>query len=116
MSVTVALSSDADPAHSAPLGQGSPMDSNSTEWRLGEYTRYYRELLGFLTVTVYLNLNREIFRPTVAVMATLAPTPGRSGAKSWRDRGWHLCRRPAKERGCLPCGTKDHTGVAIPSI
>lgn len=41
---------DAGQAHAAQQGYGSPMDSNSTEWGLGEYTRYYRELLGFLTI------------------------------------------------------------------
>lgn len=44
MAATVSLSYD---ARQEP---GSPMDSNSTEWGLAQYTRYYRELLGFLTI------------------------------------------------------------------
>lgn len=50
MAVPMALPYDADLAHAAPQGPVLSMDSNRTEWPWGEYTRYYRELLGFFTV------------------------------------------------------------------
>lgn len=50
MIVPMALPYDADWTDAEPQGPVLPMESNRTELAWGEYTRYYRELLGFLIV------------------------------------------------------------------
>lgn len=49
MAPSVAVPYDAGRSQAVQEPQGLPMTSGPTEWTLGECTRYYRELLAFLT-------------------------------------------------------------------